>query len=90
MSVLLLVLALISVSLSLSIPRKATTARDLFSQWKSQYNKSYETKQEEESRFANFQSSLQRVKRLSARRTIEGGAKFGLTVFSGKLLSVSF
>lgn len=86
MSILLLVLALISVSFSLA-PRR-TSARDLFSQWKRQYNKSYETKQEEELRFSNFQKSLERVKQLSVRRNVAGGAKFGLTLFSGVLVEI--
>lgn len=81
-SLLVLVLALASISLSVSA-KKVTSTRDLFSQWKSQYNKSYETPELEESRFANFQLSLERVQRLSSRRTVEGGAKFGLTIFSG-------
>lgn len=87
-SILILVLALTSVFLSTTA--KKTSTRDLFAQWKSQYNKSYESPEIEEQKFANFQASLERVRRLSSRRTIEGGAKFGLTIFSGLFFPLAF
>lgn len=81
-SILILIVALASISLSVNARRQLTT-QESFSLWKSQYNKSYENSQIEEMRFTNFKLSLDRVHRLSSRRTIEGGAIFGLTMFSG-------
>lgn len=79
MSVLIFALAFVSFCLG----DEAFTAppRIAFNHWKAQYNKTYATEAEEALRLQHFTNSLLRVNRLMSGRA--GGAKFGLTMFSG-------
>jgi len=54
------------------------STRNLFAQWKLQYNKTYASQAEEEVRFGYFQMTLHRVKRLNSHK----GATFGVNLFS--------
>jgi len=65
-------------SIALAVPKE----KDLFNEWKLQYNKSYSSPKEEKIRYIHFLASLQRIQRRVSNLKPGAGAKYGLTKFS--------
>jgi len=68
------------VSAHISEPASEFLLREQFKEWKTQYGKSYDSQEEENSRYRNFISSVERVAR--RRSTAENPSVFGLTKFA--------